>query len=108
MADNLPPSSADVMESGSLNLPDPSGPHRPVVGLLCLSVFPYVIQRVENRGILGYKDCSLSGDAQVSSTAGDRLKATSCIFSVAQLPNAGHILLILDVSRSHTTTHHSR
>jgi hypothetical protein len=34
MADNLPPSSADVMESGNLNLPEPSGPHRPVMGLL--------------------------------------------------------------------------
>jgi hypothetical protein len=27
---------------------------------------------------------------------------------VALQPNAGHGLLILDVSRSHTTTHHSR
>jgi hypothetical protein len=36
MADNLPPSSADVMQSGSLNLPEPSGPHKPVVGLLYL------------------------------------------------------------------------
>ena len=27
---------------------------------------------------------------------------------VAQRPNAGHGLLILEVSRSHTTTHHSR
>jgi hypothetical protein len=35
-ADNLPPSSADVTESGSLNLPEPSGPHRPVMGLLYL------------------------------------------------------------------------
>jgi hypothetical protein len=33
MADNLPPSSADVTESGSLNLPELSGPRRPVVGL---------------------------------------------------------------------------
>jgi hypothetical protein len=33
MADNLPPSSADVIESGSLNFPEPSGPHRPVKGL---------------------------------------------------------------------------
>jgi hypothetical protein len=33
-ADNLPPSSADVTESGSLNLPDPSGSHRPVMGML--------------------------------------------------------------------------
>jgi hypothetical protein len=31
-ADNLPPSSADVMESGNINLPEPSGPHRPVMG----------------------------------------------------------------------------
>ena len=29
-------------------------------------------------------------------------------FAVALRPNAGHGLLILDVSRSHTTTHHSR
>jgi hypothetical protein len=33
-ADNLPHSSADVTECGSLNLPEPSGPHRPVMGLL--------------------------------------------------------------------------
>ena len=31
-----------------------------------------------------------------------------CLFSVALRPNAGHVLLILEVSRSHTTTHHSR
>jgi hypothetical protein len=36
MADNLQPSSADVTESGSLNLPEPSGPHRPVMGLVYL------------------------------------------------------------------------
>jgi hypothetical protein len=29
-------------------------------------------------------------------------------FSVALRPNADHSLLILEVSRSHTTTHHSR
>ena len=29
-------------------------------------------------------------------------------FSVAPRPNAGHGLLILEVSRSHTTTHHIR
>ena len=29
-------------------------------------------------------------------------------FTVALRPNAGHGLLILEVSRSHTTTHHSR
>ena len=29
-------------------------------------------------------------------------------FSVALQPNAGHGLLILEVSRSHRTTHHSR
>jgi len=29
-------------------------------------------------------------------------------FSVALRPNAGHGLLVLEVSRSHTTTHHSR
>jgi hypothetical protein len=30
------------------------------------------------------------------------------IFAVALRPNAGHGFLILEVSRSHTTTHHSR
>jgi hypothetical protein len=35
-ADNQPPSSADVTESGSLNLPEPSGPHRPGMGMLYL------------------------------------------------------------------------
>jgi hypothetical protein len=34
MVDNLPPSRADVTESGILNLPEPSEPHRPVIGLL--------------------------------------------------------------------------
>jgi hypothetical protein len=32
----------------------------------------------------------------------------SIFFSVALRPNAGHGLLILEISRSHTTTHHSR
>jgi hypothetical protein len=39
MADNLPPSSADVKESDTLKLPEHSGPHRPVIGMfykLCL------------------------------------------------------------------------
>jgi hypothetical protein len=40
MADNLPPLSADVTESGSLNLPEPSGPHRPVMGTLYLYYRP--------------------------------------------------------------------
>ena len=31
-----------------------------------------------------------------------------CFFAVALRPNAGHGLLILEVSRSHTTTHHSQ
>jgi hypothetical protein len=35
-ADNLPPSSAEVTESGSLNLSELSGPHRPVMGMLYL------------------------------------------------------------------------
>jgi hypothetical protein len=36
IADNLPPSSADVTESGSINLPGPSAPHRTVFGRLYL------------------------------------------------------------------------
>jgi hypothetical protein len=39
MADNLPPSSADVTESESLNLPETSGPYRPVMGLLYLYLY---------------------------------------------------------------------
>jgi hypothetical protein len=34
MADRLPLSSADITESGSLNLPELSGPHWPAMGLL--------------------------------------------------------------------------
>jgi hypothetical protein len=34
MADNLPPSSADVTESGSFNVPEPPGPHRAVMGII--------------------------------------------------------------------------
>jgi hypothetical protein len=47
IADNPPPSSADVTESGSLTLPEPSGPHRPVMVLLHLFIMvnvPTVIQ----------------------------------------------------------------
>jgi hypothetical protein len=35
------PSSADVTESGSLNFPEPSGPHRPVMGMLYLYYYYY-------------------------------------------------------------------
>jgi hypothetical protein len=40
-ADNLPPSSADVTESGSLNLPEPSVSHRPVMGMLFIYLIGY-------------------------------------------------------------------
>jgi hypothetical protein len=43
-ADNLPLSSADVTESGSLNLPEPSGLHRPAIGILYLIVYIYLLQ----------------------------------------------------------------
>jgi hypothetical protein len=46
-ADNPPPSSADVTESGSLNLPEPSGPHRAVMGMLYLYGFTFYIQNDE-------------------------------------------------------------
>jgi hypothetical protein len=44
MAENLPPSSADVTESGNLNLPRILWAHRPVMGLfyfylLLISIF---------------------------------------------------------------------
>jgi hypothetical protein len=44
MADNLPLSSADITESGSLNLPEPSGPHRAVMGLLYFTILVYTIR----------------------------------------------------------------
>jgi hypothetical protein len=48
MADNLPPSSSDVTESGSLNLPEPSGPHRPVI-----EIFYLYLMRQGNKHHLG-------------------------------------------------------
>jgi len=36
------------------------------------------------------------------------INADYIFFPVVLRPNAGHSLLILEVSRSHTTTHHSR
>jgi hypothetical protein len=46
-------------------------------------------------------------------TGGSTLHEDQCTFmifflAVALRPNGGHGLLILDVSRSHTTTHYSR
>jgi hypothetical protein len=38
-ADNLPHISADVSESGTLNLSEPSGLHRPVMGMLYLYLY---------------------------------------------------------------------
>jgi hypothetical protein len=38
-ADNLLPSSADVTESGSLKLPEPSGSHRPVMGTFYVRLY---------------------------------------------------------------------
>jgi hypothetical protein len=43
-ADNLSPSSADVTGSGSLNLPEPSGPHRSVMGIFDLTVTSFIQQ----------------------------------------------------------------
>jgi hypothetical protein len=42
-AENLTPASADVTESGSLNLPEPSEPHRPVMGMhLYIYIYIYI------------------------------------------------------------------
>jgi hypothetical protein len=53
MADNLTPSTADVMESGSLNLSEPSGPHRLVTGKLYLYLF-YYSSRFKRDSVLEY------------------------------------------------------
>jgi hypothetical protein len=57
MADNLPLSSVDVIETGSRNLPEPSGPHRPVMGLLYFTfIFQYgYIQYFYEFHIIGLK-----------------------------------------------------
>jgi hypothetical protein len=61
--DNLPPSSADVTESGSLNIPEPSGSHKPVVGMLLLLLLPllqYLSQEVTAQKILkGVPNCGV-------------------------------------------------
>jgi hypothetical protein len=49
MADNLPPSSVYVTESGSLNLQESSGPHRPVMGLFTLKLIIRHIKAVEEQ-----------------------------------------------------------
>jgi hypothetical protein len=58
-ADSLPPSSADVTKSGSLNLPELSGPHRPVMGLL------YFLLAVHVSGAVGthHQDHNLQSTA---------------------------------------------
>jgi hypothetical protein len=50
---------------------------------------------------------TLATDKYLMTEAASSSKA-SFFFAVALRPNAGHGLLILEVSRSHTTTHHSR
>ena len=47
-------------------------------------------------------------DSHHTSTISHNVTQTTHLFVLALRPNAGHGLLILDVSRSHTTTHHSR
>jgi hypothetical protein len=56
VADNLPSSSADVMEFGSLNLPEPSGPHRPVMAILYL-IYVYIYTYIHIQA------CHLSADS---------------------------------------------
>jgi hypothetical protein len=43
MADNLPPSRANVMESGCIKLSEPSGANGPVMGLLYIYLLLYVL-----------------------------------------------------------------
>ena len=45
---------------------------------------------------------------QWGKSASNFVAISSFFYSVALRPNAGHGLLILEVTRSHTTTHHSR
>ena len=77
---------------------------------------PCVISKYE-KSKLSYKHISSSCKSFVYSNnvTSCRQKLELCtklyisiIFPVALRPNAGHGLLILEVSRSHTATHHSR
>jgi len=61
------------------------------------------------RSYLLVPDGSRTGLVLASGEKRDATSDVSLFFSpVALRPNAGHGLLILEVSRSHTTTHHSR
>jgi hypothetical protein len=54
-----------------------------------------------------YDDSAVYGQ-QYSLAIASQVYIQDFFFAVALQPNAGHGLLILEVSRLHTTTHHSR
>jgi hypothetical protein len=55
MADHLPPSSTDITESGSLKIPEPSGPHMPVMGLIYLFFTCYLYLYAKSAELLTLK-----------------------------------------------------
>jgi len=66
---------------------------------------------------LTYASVDLQGDSVKAARRGhitrcsgvtSQKQSSAILFSVTLLPSAGHGLLILEVSRSHTTTHQSR
>jgi hypothetical protein len=72
-ADNLSPSSGDVTEYGSLNLPEPCGPHRAVMGMLYLYILAYLVCGVsmDDRKLLVTKD-SVGKKHDLALTAGTK------------------------------------
>jgi hypothetical protein len=62
--------------------------------------FRQTIHKMQQPSLIEIASC-LNGYEQINRVEG-------FFFPVALRPNAGHVLRILEVSRSHTTTHHSR
>ena len=56
----------------------------------------------------GNYSCSVVPYLDRRGNYGFRVSNMTLLFPVALRPNAGHSLLILEVPRSHTTTHYSR
>ena len=85
--------------------------------LLCVVLMYVQSEEIQNRG--SNLTCPFSGHVLslsciiniINRTRGlsqDTHFFVSDFFPVSPLPNAGHDLLILKVSRSHTTAHHNR
>ena len=67
----------------------------------------YLFHLVPASSCLTYACCRMCS-FELLMMEGKTVRNMQSVFFVALQPNAGHSVLILEVSRSHTTTHHSR